>query len=727
MSKRPHDGQGGAPKRAALGSSSSTLSIATSHTHAANLLARVNEMRESHPEMLDIVLRAGGAELPAHALIMAAASKYIMTKLSDCWRDDQDGGSGGGSDTLASSSLSLSSSRTTAARTTDEAEDSSASSSSSSSSSASSSIVADDGSKKCITITIPDMEASVLGAAVEFAYTGSVTLDTERTEDALHLLAGLQILNMADAQILVEGWVGAHLDPASALRVRHMAQRHHMAGLKKLADEYVDRHFDVVTRQEEWRMLSADEVREVLTRDELRPGGEIHVFQALVRWVRGDDVGGETKCGEGAAGGGAAAGGDADSTEEDDDRKAQFPGLLGDCVRVDRLTSTDLSAVVLNEPLVRGSQDATLPMMSVLQQRMSPSSNLSDVIPMSRRRADVETKIFALGGYDQQRSKWLRSVECFSPWTGEWTPFAAMGSIRASHAAVVVDSKIYTMGGASGGSHPASPEFLDLATGLWTPIAAMSTIRMDSSVAAVDGKIYVMGGIDDEAGFHSSVECFDTLVGGAGKWRAVAAMTNVRAMGAAATVDGVIYVMGGKGGTAETRRLGSMECFDPSLGLWSPVAAMGTARYGHAAAVLDGKIYVAGGWGATEEAVRSVECYDPSSDEWNPVAPMGTARLYHGLATMDGKLYALGGQSSEPPSSEPSAAAVNSAECYDLSTEEWSPMTSMVTARTYIAVVAMEVQQPPSVVEKETQPMCQVCNHPHVGKCKVCGHILNTL
>ena len=58
-----------------------------------------------------------------------------------------------------------------------------------------------------------------------------VALDTSRKDDALPLLSGLQRLDMHDAQATVEEWVGDQLEATTALRVRHMAERHHMANV----------------------------------------------------------------------------------------------------------------------------------------------------------------------------------------------------------------------------------------------------------------------------------------------------------------------------------------------------------------------------------------------------------------------------------------------------------------------------------------------------------------
>ena len=318
-----------------VGSSSPTISVVTCEGHAARLLARVDDLRASHPELVNLgglTLRTsdGAAEIATQTTIMAAASPYVLSKLTR-WRDDEQGGGedggggsaggggGGGGESLSSVI--------------------SASSSSSSSSSAT------------ITITIPGLDAASLEAAVRFAYTGTVVLDTKYKDDALPLVAGLQLLDMAKAVETVETWVGEQLDPTTALRVRHTAERLHMRRLNELAGTYIDQNFDAVTKTEEWQMLQAGAVEEVLKRDELRGEvQEITVFRALVRWVRGDEE-------EGSAGGAAGGGGE---SKADSGREAQFVDLLGRCVRTPMLSSNDWSVVVLSEPLVANASVAAI-------------------------------------------------------------------------------------------------------------------------------------------------------------------------------------------------------------------------------------------------------------------------------------------------------------------------------------------------------------------------------
>ena len=90
--------------------------------------------------------------------------------------------------------------------------------------------------------------------------------------------------------------------------------------------------------------------------------------------------------------------------------------------------------------------------------------------------------------------------------------------------------------------------------------------------------------------------------------------------------------------------------------------------------MVDGKLYAAGGVNDTSTAVSSVECFDPSTEQWSGVAAMGTARVAHCVAVVDDKLYVVGGL-------DGTNTTLSSVECFDPSTGQWSAVAPMSTAR----------------------------------------------
>ena len=100
--------------------------------------------------------------------------------------------------------------------------------------------------------------------------------------------------------------------------------------------------------------------------------------------------------------------------------------------------------------------------------------------------------------------------------------------------------------------------------------------------------------------------------------------------------------------------------------------------------MLDGKLYASGGFdgggGMTEGEglLTSVECFDPSTEQWSPVAPMNIAKFGHGVGVVDNKMYTVGGTGAHHPGLSDTRRCV---ECYDPSTGQWSAVADMSTTR----------------------------------------------
>lgn len=97
------------------------------------------------------------------------------------------------------------------------------------------------------------------------------------------------------------------------------------------------------------------------------------------------------------------------------------------------------------------------------------SWNSTEVQPMHDRRSFpsalvVDDEMYVLGGYDGNDT--LRSVECYSFTTLEWTQVTPMCTPRSNAGACVFNNKIYLVGGWDGISLN-SVECFDIATQVW--------------------------------------------------------------------------------------------------------------------------------------------------------------------------------------------------------------------------------------------------------------------
>ena len=96
------------------------------------------------------------------------------------------------------------------------------------------------------------------------------------------------------------------------------------------------------------------------------------------------------------------------------------------------------------------------------------------------------------------------------------------------------------------------------------------------------------------------------------------------------TVALAFYVAGGLDDSGAS--LNVLEAYDPSGNTWMALAPLGTPRDNPACASLDGLLYVFGGrtrlsdGTEVEPRLTTVEVYDPLTNMWSDLAPMPTGR-----------------------------------------------------------------------------------------------------
>jgi Kelch motif len=194
--------------------------------------------------------------------------------------------------------------------------------------------------------------------------------------------------------------------------------------------------------------------------------------------------------------------------------------------------------------------------------------------------------LYAIGGSDNTGTL-LASMERYDPGTNTWTMLASMSAPRLEVVAGSVNGIVYAAGGLDAGGTPvATLEAYDPATNTWTSRAPVPTPRARATGGVVNGILYVVGG---RIGTSSvpTVEAYDPATN---TWAARAPMPGFLGASAAAVADGVLYVISGGA---------SVYAYDPVADSWSARAPLGPvlggARFGPAAASLNGVVYAMGG------------------------------------------------------------------------------------------------------------------------------------
>ena len=140
---------------------------------------------------------------------------------------------------------------------------------------------------------------------------------------------------------------------------------------------------------------------------------------------------------------------------------------------------------------------------------------------MPTRRDDVKAAvvrgtIYVLGGAGWPRVGWgpvLATLEAYHPQTNRWQKKSDMPNLIAGFSTVIVDNKIYLIGGHGGVAfekYLKTVEIYDPETERWDKGPPMPTGNSPFGAEAVNGKIYILGSQRGNREFSLDVEVFDT-------------------------------------------------------------------------------------------------------------------------------------------------------------------------------------------------------------------------
>ncbi len=284
---------------------------------------------------------------------------------------------------------------------------------------------------------------------------------------------------------------------------------------------------------------------------------------------------------------------------------------------------------------------------------------------------------------------------------GGWSTAAPLPTPRQEIYAEVNGGLIYTLGGLADRAQSVLDDFLayDPVRDEWRELTPMPEARHHITLAVADRRIYGIGGF---TGGFPNWKPMDTVFVydfDAGSWSETTPLPVARGEHISETVDGKIYVIGGRIGRTpaaatyqEHIDTVSVDVFDPQTAVWSKAADAPTARNSAASAVIDGRIYVVGGrhydiehdGGAVNVNLAVLEVFDPQTGTWETKAPMPRPSGGISAAVVNGKLLVFGGEQWTP-----TKLVIASAWLYDPAMDQWSPLPNLKTPRHGTAAAAV--------------------------------------
>lgn len=250
----------------------------------------------------------------------------------------------------------------------------------------------------------------------------------------------------------------------------------------------------------------------------------------------------------------------------------------------------------------------------------------------------LDGRLYVIGGIVETVD---RHTAVYDPADGRWRRAAPPPEPVNHTSAVAFDGRIHVFGGYTGsflGGDPLEAHWIyDPAEDAWTEGPPLPTARGALVAVVVDGRIYTVGGATAD-GTTDRVEVYDPAEA---MWTTAPSLPTPREHLAGGAVADRAYAAGGRQGLGPM--VDATACFEPGGDAWESRTPMPTARAGIAGATLAGFLFVFGGEEVGEQVFGDVSAYDPTADTWTTVEPLPTPRWGLGAATLDGRIYTVGG------------------------------------------------------------------------------------
>ncbi|XP_045153901.1 kelch-like protein 20 [Echinops telfairi] len=509
-----------------------------SDKHPRQTLEVINHLRK-HRELCDVVLVVGAKKIYAHRVILSACSPYFRAMFTG----------------------ELAESRQTE-------------------------------------VVIRDIDERAMELLIDFAYTSQITVEEGNVQT---LLPAACLLQLAEIQEACCEFLKRQLDPSNCLGIRAFADTHSCRELLRIADKFTQHNFQEVMESEEFMLLPANQLIDIISSDELNVRSEEQVFNAVMAWVKY-------------------------SIQE---RRPQLPQVLQH-VRLPLLSPKFLVGTVGSDPLIKSDEECRDLVDEAKNYLLLPQERPLMQGPRTRPRKPIRCGevLFAVGGWCSGDA--ISSVERYDPQTNEWRMVASMSKRRCGVGVSVLDDLLYAVGGHDGSSYLNSVERYDPKTNQWSSdVAPTSTCRTSVGVAVLGGFLYAVGG-QDGVSCLNIVERLERYNPQENRWHTIAPMGTRRKHLGCAVYQDMIYAVGGRDDTTE---LSSAERYNPRTNQWSPVVAMTSRRSGVGLAVVNGQLMAVGGFDGTTY-LKTIEVFDPDANTWRLYGGMNYRRLGGGVGVI---------------------------------------------------------------------------------------------
>ncbi|XP_077295650.1 kelch-like protein 28 isoform X2 [Arctopsyche grandis] len=461
---------------------------------------------------------------------------------------------------------------------------------------------------------------------IQFFYLGEIELQLHQ---AVNIIKFSKMIQMRELEEYCLAYLEKTTDNNNYIFIEDFAKQHGYLRLFEQTKVYIAKNYLEIIQEDEFLNMSCERLGELLQSDNLNVAKEEEAFQGLKIWVQ----------------------------KNYESRKKHLDTLL----KYIRLPLLPVQ-FILNEvkPLCYDSLSCCQMLLDTFEYRHNPEKRLGFPSLNSKPRKCCQETLLIVGGQNDSTSG---KIEIFDANDDKWSTYHDLDNKTTKFGAVVLNNKLITMGGVTGGKTTNKVSCFDIVTKETTELKAMQQERQSFAATVIDDQVFVIGGWNNKA--MNSVERYDLVTN---TWTNVAHMLTPRCYHAIAVVGKEIYAIGGHDDSCN--RLDTMEIYDTQQDKWTAAPPMKKKRDETAAVAMGDHIYAIGGYNRFS-VLKSVERFDIKSQTWTSVASLPEPNNGQNAIAFDEKIICVGGENSK------------SVLKYDPGTDKWTNHGSISEPRFY--------------------------------------------
>ncbi|XP_047200629.1 kelch-like protein 10 [Girardinichthys multiradiatus] len=509
---------------------------------------------------------------------------------------------------------------------------------------------------------IPGISPAMMRLILDYAYTNSLTVTEANVQE---LLQAADQLNAHEVVHVCYMFLEGLMRPDNCIGIWRYAVACMHTELHHKAYFYILQHFETIALCDEFLQLSADELADIIEKDNLTVRQESKVYEAIWRWT-------------------------CHALQE---REAHFPALLSK-VRLALLGIEYIRDNLLPNALVEKQCTFLLSeAMGTISQLLLCRPHLTSICKAFGRPRLPNSILLAIGGWSGGDP--TNAIEAYDVRFDRWTSITNnLERPCAYHGTAFLNGYIYCIGGFNRVEHFNTVRRFDPVTYTWHEVAPMYHRRCYVSVTVLNGCIYAMGGYNG----HMRLSTAEYYQPETNQWNLIAPMHEQRSDASCTTLNNKIYICGGFNGT---ECLQTAECYTRETNQWTMIAPMNSHRSGIGVIVYAGHVFAVGGFDGSRR-LRTTEAYNPETNVWTNVASMITTRSNFGIEVVEDRLFVAGGFNGY--------TTCYNVECYDTTTDRWSEVCDMEVFRSALSccVISGLPNMADYMVSRDTLPLPSV-------------------